>query len=249
MKKTIIMVAVLLVSCCSVFAQDEGRKSPVRFGAAVTAGANSYATVSSLPSSLASYDAEALSVDWTDKGTAFGVEGSLLFKGWKFDLGGTFSFGYNPGYTAVPGTMDSSASAEDNLGEIPSYEAVAERQKVSYRIYVGASYYLPFKAVPALKPYVGGRVAFGYANDIANKDDYTSMGRSVAETMSLGVAAVAGIDYFVAKDFFVGVAVNALDYTYGYTAYRPQEGLANLGADTHHIGFLAHPLLKVGFLF
>jgi hypothetical protein len=80
-------------------------------------------------------------------------------------------------------------------------------------------------------------------------DEYETMGSSVAEGFNLQGGVVAGADYFVMPAMYVGVQVSLVGYTYNKTSYRPQEGLASLGADSHNIAVLAAPTLKVGFKF
>ena len=75
------------------------------------------------------------------------------------------------------------------------------------------------------------------------------MGRSTAETFTLASGVLAGVDYYFSRNFFVGASVEPFRYTYGLVAYRPQEGLSLLAADTHFFGVFAAPQLKIGFLF
>ncbi len=74
-------------------------------------------------------------------------------------------------------------------------------------------------------------------------------GFSASETVRLGAAAIAGIDYYFSPHFFVGMGVDLFRYVYGFNAHRPQEGLGVLGADTHNFGFLGAPKIKIGFVF
>lgn len=243
------LVAALLLGAGLLQAQEQvGRIKPVRFSAALTAGANGYAGVKAMDGTAGLYQMEALSADWTDKIPAFGAEVSLLFcDKWKLDVGGMFNFSYNPGYIGVPGSAYGDRAYQ--LGDVPEYRAVAQQQSVSYLAYIGCSYYFRVEKVPALRPYLGLRFTGSYANNVSKYDEEESMGFSAAETFGLGASFVGGIDYYLASNFFIGASLDLVRYVYGVTAYRPQEGLPSLSGDAHNLGAFAAPRLKIGFLF
>lgn len=241
------IISIVALSTFSVLAIAQTAEKPVRLGIAVTAGASSYMNVAALEGTLASYETQALSVDWTDKGAAFGFEGSIVIKqNWKLDLGGTFTAGLNPGRPEYTGAIQGSIFEP---GDIPSYRAVATQSKMKYLAYLAASYYFTIPAVPALKPYVGLKASGSYAQNQKVYDEIDSMGVSVGETVAISGSVLLGVDYYITNNLFVGVGIDAARYTYGLTNYRPQEGLATLQADTHHMSALACPTLKIGILF
>ena len=246
-KSILTLTVALLFGAASLQGQDlVGAVAPVRIGIALTAGANSNLNVSAQPGMLTSYGAQALSVDWTDKALAFGMEGSLIFfDSWKLDLGGSFSNWNVPPRAYVPGTM----GAEYEMGEIPAYEAVDMQHKLNYTAYIASSYYFRIKKVPALRPYVGVRFQGSYAGSSLREQTYLAMGRSTAEAYTLASGVLTGVDYYFSRNFFVGASVEPFRYTYGVVAYRPQEGLSLAVADTHFFGVFAAPQLKIGFLF
>lgn len=244
--KRILAVAALASMSLLAFAQEA--EKPIRLGFAVSAGANNYVNISALPGTLASYEMQALSANWTDKGTAFGFEGSMVIKNaWKLDLGGTFGFGFNPGRSAVIGTVTPGEVLTP--GDIPTYKSVATQQNMNYLVYFAASRYINVPAVPALKPYAGLKAGASYAQSQMHEDSVLAMGISAAETLGAFGSVVVGADYYVTPNLFLGISLDAVKYTYGYTAFRPQEGLANMVADTHFISALASPMFKVGVLF
>lgn len=248
--KSIITIAAALVMSVSVMAQEQpkGPIDPVRIGVALTAGANSHLSVASLSGMQTSYGTQALSADWTDKALGLGIEGSLIFcDRWKLDLGGSFSNWNNPPYAIIPGTYVEGQGYEP--GEIPTYEAVDMQHKLNYQVYIAGSYYFRIKKVPALRPYAGLRFQASYAGSSLREQNYQAMGRSTAETYTLATGILTGVDYYFSRNFFVGMSVEPFRYTYGVIAYRPQEGLSLLAADTHFFGAFAAPQLKIGFLF
>lgn len=246
-KSIITLTVALLFGAASLQGQEQqGRIAPVRVGVSLTAGANSNLNVSALPGMLTSYGTQAKSVNWTDKALAFGLEGSLIFcDRWKLDLGGSFSYWNNPPYAMVPGTM----GEEFEIGEIPTYEAVDMQHKLNWQAGLAFSYYFRIPAIPALRPYVGLRGQFSYASASLRENEMLTMGASVAEGMAYSLGVLTGVDYYFSRHFFIGASVEPFRYTYGVVQYRPQEGLSNLGADTHFMGAFASPQLKIGFVF
>lgn len=249
----LLLLAVMPMMCLAANAQH-GKKdfTPKKgdFTLAATVGYNSYASVSALPGTLANYEAAALSTNWTDKKLMVGFEAGWFFNDlWKLDLGGGLNFTNNPGYSAVPGTADENASAEDNMGEIPNYRAVANAQTFSYNVFAGVDRYFKMKNVPNLMWYTGLRVGMAYAQNQMRYDEYESMGRSVGESWNLRGALTLGVDYFVLPAMYVGAQIDPFAYTYNMTTYKPQEGLSNLDADSHNYSFLAAPTVKIGFKF
>jgi len=251
--KFILLAAISLLTL-SAQAQEAKRKDNTphkgNFTLAATVGYNSYASVKALPGSLAIYEAEALSTDWSQKKLTVGIEGGWFFKDqWKLNLGGGLNFSNNPGYSEVPGTVDPAASAEDNMGEIPSYRAVADAQTLTYSVFTGVDRYFKVKRIPNLVWFTGVRFGAAYAQNQQRFDEYESMGKSVGESWNLRGAVTIGVEYYVLPALFIGVQVDPFAYTYNMTTYKPQEGLGALSADSHNFGFLAAPTLKIGFKF
>lgn len=247
-KSIITLAAAMLLGLTAVQAQEQkGPIKPVRIGVALTAGSNSYLSVSAPSGMHSSYEAKGLSVGWTDKALAFGVEGSLIFcDRWKLDLGGQFSYNANPAYQGIPGTMDGTYE----MGSIPTYESVAGKKGLNWTASLAFSYYFRIPAVPCLRPYVGLRAQGGYGSDYSwDIYNYEAMGASVGEAYTISGGILTGVDWYFSRNFFVGMSVEPFRYNYGVVAVRPQEGMSNLSADTHFLGAFAAPKLKIGFLF
>lgn len=250
--KKLLISAVLPVLFLSTAAAQQADNTPKKGDVtlAATIGYNSYASVTALPGNLYNYEASALSTDWTNKKLMVGLEGGWFVGNfWKLSLGGGLTFTNNPGYTGVPGTVDESLSIEDNLGEIPNYRAVADAYTFGYNVTAGIDRYFNVKSVKNMMVYTGLRVGFAYGLNEQKYDEWTSMGKSTAETFNIRAGWTFGVDYYVLPCMFVGISVDPLAYTYNVTSYKPQEGLATLQADGHHIGFLAAPTIRLGFKF
>ncbi len=248
-KKLLLIAALPLMSLTVGAQQKDYTPAKGDFTLAATVGYNSYASVQALPGNLANYEAAALSTNWADKKLMVGFEAGWFFHDlWKLNAGGGFSFTNNPGYSALPGTMDPNGSAEDNMGEIPGYRAVADAQSLSYNLFVGVDRYFE-TGVQNLMWYTGARVGLAFAQNGMKYDEYETMGKSIAEAWNLRGAINVGMDYYVLPALYVGASIDAFSYTYNMTTYKPQEGLSNLDADSHNFSLLAAPTLKVGFKF
>ena len=250
------MFAVMPMVCLAVTAQQqkcEGMKpdfTPKKndFTLALTVGYNSYASVQALPSYSETYEGAALSTDWSKKQLMVGFETGWFFSDlWKLNLGGGLNFTNNPGYSAVPGTIDDDTEVGD--GSIPNYRAVADAYSFGYNVAAGVDRYFKVKRVPNLMWYTGLRAGFAYDLNEQKYDEPEAMGKSVAESWNLRGALTMGVDYFVLPAFYIGAQIDPFAYTYNKTSYKPQEGLSNLDADSHNFSFLAAPTIKIGFKF
>ncbi|MFS2609131.1 BT1926 family outer membrane beta-barrel protein, partial [Bacteroides fragilis] len=160
--KRLLVLAVLPMLCLAVNAQNSSKDNTPKkgdFTVAATVGYNSYTNVTAPSGLLTDYEVRALSTNWADKKLMVGFEGGWFFKDqWKLNLGGGVSFTNNPGYPAVPGTIDDSNknnSADENMGEIPNYRAVADAQSFAYNVSAGVDRYFNIKRVPNLMWYTG----------------------------------------------------------------------------------------------
>lgn len=216
---------------------------------AMTLSYNNYASISALPAYQTTYEASALNIDWTQRAITVGAEaGVFITPEFKVSFGGGFNFSRKPGYPAVDGTVEEGASPEDQMGEIPNYRAVGNSQSFSYQVFLGVDKYF-FTQVTNLMWYVGARGAISHGYNEIKYDEYTSMGKSSADTFNGRVALVAGVDYYLTPSLFFGGQIDACSWLYNRTAYQPQEGLRSLQADGYDWAFLSAPTIKIGFKF
>lgn len=250
--KRTLLLAVIPIMSLAVHAQKCDKKDNLPkkgdFTIATTIGYNSYTGITAQQSWLTDYEAAAFSTNWTDKKLMIGFEAGWFFKDlWKLNLGGGINFTNNPGYPAVPGTVD--GTAEEGDGTVPNYRSVADAYSFAYNVAAGVDRYFNVSKIPGLMCYTGFRVGFAYGLNEMKYDEPESMGKSIGETYNLRGALTFGVDYFLLPALYVGCQIDPFAYTYNYTTYKPQEGLANLSADSHNFGFLAAPTLKIGFKF
>lgn len=236
--KKLILVAALPVLGFNTMAQESPKSGDMTL--AVTVGYNSYIEAKALPSAKA-YETEALSTNWSDKKLMTGVEfGMFVADQIKITVGGGFNFTHKPGYAELPGTETGSA------GDLPSYRAIADAQNITYTANLNVDKYFN---VNGLNLFAGLHLGGSYVQNAHKYDEASSMGKSIAECWAGRGAIAAGADYFFSKNFFVGMSVDVFAYTYGMASYKPQEGIKPLQADSHDMGFMSAPLLKVGFKF
>ena len=144
--KLLILAALPLAGVLTASAQERG---PQRndFTVALTLGYNATVMQEAAAGNLATYNGfQSQSTNWNDKALTVGIEGGWFFLDeWKLTLGGGMNITKKPGYTGVPGTADPTLSAEDNMGEIPTYGAVADQSFIQFNVYTGVDRYFKTK--------------------------------------------------------------------------------------------------------
>ena len=250
-KKLIVLTCAAMLGI-SAFAQEGNGPKKGDWTVSATVGYNSYTGKAAPTNSLSTqYEVSALSTDWFDKGLMVGVEGGWFFSdNWSLRLGGGLGFTNNPGYAEVTGTYGSvGVSDPDSQGHVPTYRAVADGQTFKYNVYTGVDRHIQHNNLQNLYFHVGVHAGFAYGLNQIKYDEEASMGKMIGEAFNLSGAVNAGVSYYVLPGMFLGIEVNAFQYTYNMTTIKPQAGLANLSADSHNFGFLAAPTLKIGFKF
>jgi len=246
--KRLLILAVAPMMCLAVSAQYTPKKGD--FTVAATLGYNSYANITAPSGLLTEYELAAFSTNWTDKKMMVGFEAGWFFNdNWKLNLGGGLNFTNNPGYAAKEGTHDSNGNDEVGDGSVPHYRAVADASSLAFNVSTGVDRYFDVQSVSGLMWYAGARVGFAYGQNQARYDEEASMGKSVAEVYNIRGSLTVGMDYFLAQGLYVGCQIDPFTYTYNTTTVKPHEGLGSLSADSHGLGFLAAPTVKVGFKF
>lgn len=82
------------------------------------------------------------------------------------------------------------------MGEIPNYRAVGHSQSFNYQAFLGVDKYF-FTQVTNLMWYVGARGLISHGYSEVKYDEYTSMGKSAADSWNGRVSIVAGVDYYL----------------------------------------------------
>ncbi|MHB1148005.1 MAG: BT1926 family outer membrane beta-barrel protein [Lutibacter sp.] len=142
--------------------------------------------------------------------------------------------------------------------DVPAYDAVVADERIDVSVSVGGQWLFNTKN-DRLFPYVGFALPFDYARrsqydptitvDNAGNVVITDLGARHVDITAFGIQAVAGVDYYIAKDVFFGFDIKPVSYTYAYSVKVPGPGLYNLEADTNTLSFFAQFSFKVGFKF
>jgi outer membrane protein W len=148
---------------------------------------------------------------------------------------------------------------------IPAYQAVVADERIDANITIGAQWLFKTKN-DRLFPYIGFTLPFNYArrslydptiklsNDSSGNyyywdDTITDLGARHADLTAFGVQAVAGVDYYLAKDVFFGFDIKPVSYSYAFSMKSPGPGLIKSQADTNTVSFFAQFSFKLGFKF
>jgi hypothetical protein len=196
---------------------------------------------------LSEYSLSAPMTAWFEKRPVLDIEGRWFFLDkWAIKLTGGFAISYNPGYEEVPGVQLGENFVQ---GDIPSYTPVLTKDNIQWSVGLGSDRYFATKN-ERLFLRAGLEVGFAYARaSQKDKSGELYLGASVAEAYAMRAAPVAGLDYFLAKQLFVGFDVRPLAYQYSIYSQRPQVGLKSIASDNHAFSFIAQPTLKFGFRF
>ncbi|SNR50955.1 BT1926 family outer membrane beta-barrel protein [Lutibacter flavus] len=142
---------------------------------------------------------------------------------------------------------------------IPAYSSVVADERVDVNVSVGGQWIFKTKN-ERLFPYLGFALPFDYArrslydptvivDDNTYTQTITDLGARHVDITAFGVQAVAGVDYYIAKDLFFGFDIKPVSYTYAVNMKTPGPGLMNLEAETDTVSFFAQFSAKIGFKF
>jgi outer membrane protein W len=271
MKKYLILCFILTISLTSVNAQDKDSESQKckldscsvtisdfapqagDFTAAMVFGRgaylngglvvpSSYGNVSGAPAYDNTVDANSNSVT-----NMVGVEGRYYVTNRiALSLTGGAILRNTPTVLGIPAVVDGNGNVI-----IPAYNTVVAEENIDLHVAVGAQWLFNTKN-KRLFPYLGLALPYDYArrsvfDQTPTDDGVTDLGPRHVEITAYGVEAVAGIDYYIAKDFYLGFDVKPVSYTYAVNVKTPGPGLFDLSAATDTVSFFAQFGFKVGF--
>ncbi len=183
-----------------------------------------------------------------------GLEGRYYVgKRFALALSGGAIFRNTPSALNIPEVVDANGNVL-----IQGYDAVIADEQVDVNISVGGQWMFSTKN-DRLVPYLGFALPYDYARrslfdpSLYVDDDglvtATDLGARHVEIAAFGVQAVAGIDYFLAQDFFLGFDVRPISYNYAVSIKTPGPGLKDLQAETETVSLFAQFSFKLGFKF
>jgi len=275
MKKYLILCFILVISLSSINAQDKDSNhnckvdscsivtyAPQRgdFTAAMVFGRGAYLNDGLVvPSSTynvsgaAPYSNE---VDANDNSITnmVGAEGRYyVSKKFAISFSGGAILRDTPSQLGIPAVIDANGNTI-----IQAYSAVVSEERIDAQLSIGGQWLFNTKN-DRLFPYVGFALPFDYARrslydptvtvDSNGNPTITDLGARHVDITAFGVQAVAGVDYYFAKDVFFGFDIKPVSYTYAYSVKSPGPGLLDLEADTNTTSFFAQFSFKLGFKF
>jgi len=276
MKKYLILCFILVFALTSANAQDkdshyhhykgdtckvEARFAPQKgdFTAAMVFGRGAYLNGGLVvPSSSAAVSSAAPyenSVDANENSITnmVGAEGRYYVSNkFAITVSGGAIWRNTPSQLAIPAVIDGGGNTI-----IPAYNAVVEDERIDASLSVGGQWLFHTKN-DRLFPYVGFALPFDYARrsmfepitiDENGSLAVNDLGARHVDITAFGVQAVAGVDYYIAKDLFLGFDIKPVAYTYAVSMKTPGPGLFNLESDTNTLSFFAQFSFKLGFKF
>ena len=267
MKKYLILCLILVVSLTSVNAQDKGSDKAEKvdgcetatvfapqkgdFTAAMIFGRGAYLNGGLVvPSSNTAVPGDApyannVSANSNSITNMVGAEGRYYIKD-------NFAISFSGG-AILRNTPEQLAISSVPNTAIPAYSAVVANERIDATLSIGGQWLFKTKN-DRLFPYVGFALPFDYARQskfqqIDENLNIVDLGARHTEIMAFGIQAVAGVDYYIAKDVFFGFDIKPVSYSYAFSTKTPGPGLLSLEADTTTVSFFAQFSFKLGFKF
>ncbi|AMC11430.1 hypothetical protein Lupro_09210 [Lutibacter profundi] len=183
-----------------------------------------------------------------------GAEGRYYIKdNFAITLNGGAILRNTPYQLAIPAVTDG-----NGVLIIPAYNAVVADERVDVSVSIGGQWLFKTKN-DRLFPYLGFALPFDYARrsqydptvtvDNQGNANIVDLGARHVDITAFGIQAIAGVDYYIAKDVFFGFDIKPVSYSYAISVKTPGPGLYNLEADTNTVSFFAQFSFKLGFKF
>lgn len=140
---------------------------------------------------------------------------------------------------------------------IPAYNAVIAEDRTDVHVVAGLQWYFETKS-PRLLPYVGFGLHFDYARRsifdptitlVDGNAQFENLGAGHVDLTAFGILGVAGVDYFLTEDLFIGFATNPVTFSYASSAKKPGQGLITSEAENYTYSFFGNYSFKIGFKF
>jgi hypothetical protein len=173
-----------------------------------------------------------------------------------------FQFSMNVSLTPKKDYVEGDNSVPDMI--IPAQSYINAQMTNNWYVSVGSNYYFKTRN-ERIHPYLGGALGFQMAR-IETTEPYTGdtykdsddseelpsqvyvSGSKAGQMYGFKVAAVAGIEYSIAKGFVFGFEMHPLAYRYDLIQICPK-GFDKYNASHHNIKIFEMPVVKLGFRF
>ena len=267
MKKNIILSLVLFISLAmtSVYGQDENSTETTEdsiegsvnnlfgpkkgdFTAELLFGKGHYLNSLNQPTDVngvvyPNTPSAIVSGNYNDAVNMIGLEvGYYIGNRWALTLSGGTILSNTPSQVGIPAA-----------GNLPAYAAVAADENIDVNVTLGVQYLFKTES-KKLFPYIGVGVPYNYARrsffdptiDV-NNGTITDLGVGHTETSSVGIQAVAGVDYYFTDEIFLGARIVPMAFNYAYSSKLPAPGLPVLEVDNTSASFFVQPTISLGY--
>ncbi|MDO5986776.1 BT1926 family outer membrane beta-barrel protein [Flavivirga amylovorans] len=177
-----------------------------------------------------------------------GVEGKyFLSNKTVLTLTGGVSYRNTPSLINIPEVRDTTG---DLL--VPGYSAVLGEDDIDVHVAPGVQFYYELKS-PRLLPYFGFALPFDYSRStvfdptVDADNNILSYGNKHVELVGVGVHGVAGLDYYLTPDLFIGFDVKPVTFNYLINTKKPRPGTLGRQAENYSLSFFSHYIFKIGF--
>lgn len=168
---------------------------------------------------------------------------------WAVTFSGAMSYSETPANLAIPAVTD---PTNGNV-IIPGYSAVVSDSRVDYSYSVGALYFFNYKKNPRVLPYLGFTVPVSHARrssydpTISANGTPVDLGQSHVEVSGFGIQAVAGLDYYLSENFFLGASIKPVSFMSINNTRFPGPGLYSRKINNYNVSSFVQPMLTLGF--
>ena len=157
-----------------------------------------------------------------------------------------------PARDNIPGVIDPSSP---NVTWIPNYEAVTADGRFDVNITAGFEYHFTKKnnldlyGAVAIPFYYGRWSQYNPTVDVSEAGEVliTDVGTRHMETIGIGTQLIAGADYYLKDNLYIGIEIKPFSYVYAFNERFAGPGLETLQANTQTFGFFTQPVFKIGF--
>ncbi len=175
-----------------------------------------------------------------------GLEGKYFISSkMAVSLTGGVTYRNTPEQINIPGVVST-----DGDVLVPAYSAVIGEDDIDVHIAPGVQWYFELKR-PRLLPYVGVSLPLDYSRssvfDPTIDPDRVNYGIRHVELFGVGVQGIAGLDYYLTNDLFIGFDVKPVTFNYLVNNKKPRPGALGRKAENYTFSFFSQYVFKIGF--
>ncbi len=254
MKKAILIMIISLLSSQVIIAQSDSSYNPKKKSLTVSLllGKGAYLdTGSARDLGVNTVDGAAPYYSTLDNNNnslvnMVGLEGKYFITNkMAITFTGGVTYRNTPEQINIPGVVST-----DGQVLVPSYSAVIGEDDIDVHVAPGVQWYFQLKR-PRLLPYMGVSLPFDYSRtsvfDPTVDPDTINYGIRHVELFGLGVQGVAGLDYYLTNDLFIGFDVKPLTFNYLVNNKKPRAGTLGRKAENYTFSFFSQYIFKIGF--